>query len=287
MSERSLVSQVKPSEQLRELRQQFATAKVELQQAERALAEEQAAVNAFRMHCRLRLDDLVDAVLESYTLKQTLIAELQLLQLQRGKMAFDADDSHPFWQDVDDADDDPLLTVDGAGERIPYQLPNDKASEKRLYRSLVKKFHPDLVDGVVAQAYATSMMAAVNAAYEARDMQTLYDLAGELDPHQREELAHIESKAVRQMRQKLLKCQRRRRRLARQLQALRAEDTAHLWRKAQVLEQMGERRENWWDEMRVSLQESHGRLQREISQLQVLIDEVDGTNKMDEIISEE
>ena len=45
----------------------------------------------------------------------------------------------------------------------------------------------------VEQAYMTSIMTAVNNAYDKNDIQTLYDLAGELYPGDLRELQNIET----------------------------------------------------------------------------------------------
>lgn len=265
---RALATTKSTSQQLRDLQEEFAAARRELTEAEAKLAEEQAAVNAFRMHCRLRLDDMVDAVLELYTDKQTLLTRFQLLK-DAHDLGIPYDDEHPFWQTVED---DHAFQAEHIEELVPYHLPKDKASEKRLYRQLVKKFHPDLINGAVGADYATSMMAAVNTAYEAGDVQTLYDLAGELDPTEVVELSLIETKEIRQLREKLLKCQRRRRKVGRQLHILRDENTAKLWRRAQELESDSK---NWWDEVRRDLGQTVERLREEVAHLQVLIDEFD------------
>lgn len=265
---RALTTTKSVSQQLRDLQEQFRVAREELVEAEKQLAEEQAAVNAFRMHCRLRLDEAVDAVLELYTAKQTVLTRFQLIK-DAHDLGLPYDDAHPFWESVEE---DVAFQEEDVEELVPYHLPKDKASEKRLYRSLVKKFHPDLVNGAMSADYATSMMAAVNAAYEAGDVQTLYDLAGELDPQEMVELSQIETKQVRKLRERLLKCQRRKRKVTRQLQTLREENTAKLWRRAQALESGSE---NWWDEVKRDLEATIARLSGEVNHLYALIDELD------------
>lgn len=257
-------------------------AREELVVAEKQLAEEQAAVNAFRMHCRLRLDGVVDGVLELYTAKQSLLTRFQLIK-EAQDLGLPYDEAHPFWETVEE---EAAFQEEDVEELVPYHLPKDKASEKRLYRSLVKKFHPDLANGAMSADYATSMMAAVNAAYEAGDVQTLYDLAGELDPQEMVELSQIETKEIRKLRERLLKCQRRRRKVTRQLQALRDENTAKLWRRAQTLESGSE---NWWDEVKRDLEATIERLSGEVNHLYQLIDELDpeGVTAPDEEDEEE
>jgi len=60
------------------LRAELRAAQEALRAAEAELAAEQAAVNAFRMHARLMLDDLADAILLLRARKQALLTELAL-----------------------------------------------------------------------------------------------------------------------------------------------------------------------------------------------------------------
>ena len=148
---------------------------------------------------------------------------------------------------------------------LPTDVPGDKAAEKRLYRELARRFHPDLVNTAVARDYATMMMTAVNNAYEKRDIQALYDLAGELEPEAMAELEGIETPAVRKLRQQVLQVQRRLRRVKRQMKLLRQENTARLYHRAQRLEEQGD---NWWDIVRRELAAAIERRKREIAWLQ-------------------
>ncbi|MFQ6101504.1 MAG: J domain-containing protein [Anaerolineae bacterium] len=62
----------------------------------------------------------------------------------------------------------------------PPAEPVDEATEaqiKTLYRQLCRRFHPDLVQDPVEQAWRTEMMTAVNAAYGARSLVELQALA--------------------------------------------------------------------------------------------------------------
>ena len=58
------------------LRDELRQAQEALRVAEAELAEEQAAVNAFRMHARLMLDDLADAILTLRARKQALLRSI-------------------------------------------------------------------------------------------------------------------------------------------------------------------------------------------------------------------
>ena len=102
-----------------------------------------------------------------------------------------------------------------------------------------------MAETAVEQAYMTSIMAAVNNAYEKNDTQALYDLAGELDPSDLRELEeHRSARNSGGCVSNILKAQRLHRKSRQRLKMLRQENTARLWRKAQELE---EEDDNWWD----------------------------------------
>ena len=102
-------------------------------------------------------------------------------------------------------------------------------------------------------------MTAVNAAYTAGDIHALYDLAGEMEPGELRELAGIESRELRQLRERIMQCRRRRRKVGRQLQMLREDKTARLWRKAREL---GDTNEDWWWAVRRDLEAARGQVGR-------------------------
>lgn len=230
-------------------------AQEELRLAEAELATEQAAVNAFRMHARLMLDDLADAIQTLLARKQMLLTELEL---QR-----QADEDNPLGPDEEPVD----VPLDPADEALPLPTPTprDRAAEKRLYRELARRFHPDLAHSAAELGYRTSVMTAVNAAYTAGDVHALYDLAGELEPEELRELADIESHEARQLRERLLHYRRRRRKVGRQLDELRRENTARLWRKARELNATDD---NWWAAVRRELAAARARLEGEVAALE-------------------
>ena len=98
------------------------------------------------------------------------------------------------------------------------------------------------------------------------DLGTLRDLAGELDPAMVAEIDNSETMQIRKLRKFLYSCQRRRRKVALQLKALRRENTAKLWRHAQELDASGDK--NWWSEVRQSLEQEISRLQVDVVDLQ-------------------
>lgn len=260
---RQLQTADSPQQQQARLRAELRAAQQTLLAAEAELAEEQAAVNAFRMHSRLMLDDLVDRIYELLSEKQLALTRLQLLrqaeqeaaEAQEDPLASAHVDPEPYDPAADPALDDVLM---------PTPVPHDKAAERRLYRELARRFHPDLAESAAELAYRTSMMAAVNTAYTAGDVYALYDLAGELQP---EEIARIDAFEVaetRRLYRRIVQCRRRQRKVRRQLQVLRQENTARLWRKAQELEGADE---NWWTAVRLDLEAALNRLQADVDQL--------------------
>lgn len=244
-----------------ELQTELGVAREELRVAEADLANEQAAVNAFRMHARLMLDDLADAIESLLAERQSLLTRLELSRQAAEESPVDED--NPLGPDAERPPD----YDDTAFEALPTATPNDKAAEKRLYRELARRFHPDLAEGAAELAYRTSVMTAVNSAYTAGDIQTLYDLAGELEPGELRELAAIESREHRRLREHILQCRRRRRKVARQLQVLREDKTARLWRKARELD---EPNGDWWSAVRRDLETARLRLEKEVSDLRAI-----------------
>lgn len=274
MSQLELVPTQQP--EAAQLRAELLAAQEELRVAEADLAAEQAAVNAFRMHARLMLDDLADAIGTLLTEKQSLLTRLALWRQDAEAAAADDNPLGPDAESTFPSDDDEALDL------LPTATPRDKAAEKRLYRELARRFHPDLADGAAELAYRTSVMTAVNSAYSAGDIQALYDLAGELEPGEIRELAGIETRELRQLRERILQCRRRRRKVSRRLQALRDDKTARLWRKAHTLD---DKNEDWWTAVRRDLETARERLEREVADLkrQVeaagLVDESQGDMK--------
>jgi hypothetical protein len=59
--------------------------------------------------------------------------------------------------------------------------PEDEAQLKVLYRQLCRRFHPDLAQGEAERMCRTEMMAKINAAYAAQDLQALASLSQQPD----------------------------------------------------------------------------------------------------------
>lgn len=255
-------------EEIIRLDEELAAARQQLLDAEQELAEEQAAVNSFRMHCRLKLDAWIENLLTLQTKRQSLLTRIELMK-QATDLDFSSDETDPFWEpeSADTPGHESTNEGDGCDESLilPTDTPRDKAAEKRLYRQLARKFHPDLGVTAVEIAYRTEMMAAVNIAYRQDDVQALYDLAGEMDPSERLEIAAIRNIEIRQLRRQIIQCQRRRKRAERRLAALRRENTARLWRKARYLDESGT---DWWEVVRREIEQAIVITESEVQRLQ-------------------
>jgi hypothetical protein len=252
-------------EEIARLDEELCRARMDQMEAEADLAQEQAAVNAFRMHCRLKLDDLVDTLLDLQAQKQACLTRLELL-----RQGFDL-----AWLEADDLGhkEEDLEADEGEEELIlPTPTMRDKEAEKRLYRELARRFHPDLARTAVEQSYRTTIMAAVNDAYAASNLQALYDLAGELEPGEIIEMAGIESSEIRQLRQGILSARRQCRKARYQLMLLRKENSARLWSRAQSIEGQGR---DWWSLVRLELGQAIDRRQTELDELQSQLDRLE------------
>ncbi|MCP5094748.1 MAG: J domain-containing protein [Chloroflexi bacterium] len=275
MNDQSLQTILSSTEKTERLQVEFENAKAALFAAEAELAEEQAAVNAFRMHCRLTIGNWVETLLELRTEKQTVLTKLHLLQQEQG---IDADEpvdgeaggaGNGRFQHDDEID--PYSLADDYAANV-----NDRRAEKRLYRELARRFHPDLSINSMERAHRTSIMAAINVAYENRDVQILRDLAGELDPATVIDVKMGETAVIHTLQKKIASCRRRQRKVVQQLNALRRENTAKLWRQAQQISPNSA--ENWWQDVAQSLQREIDRLRVDIvdiqSQISLLTDDL-------------
>jgi hypothetical protein len=260
-------SEIEPVYSTREkrdkLREEMNQARRAQLDAEAELAQEQAAVNAFRMHCRLKLDELVDSLMDLRTEKQAYLTRMELLR--QGVDPAWLEDNDFLGENgeelEDEADEEELL--------LPTPTPHDKAAEKRLYRELARRFHPDLARTAIEQSYRTAMMTAVNTAYSRKDLEALYDLAGELEPGEIAELAGIESVEIRLLREGIMKARQQRRKARQQLNLLRRENTARLWRRAQAIEGHSQ---DWWSLVQSELSQAVAHLAMDVEKLRAQLE---------------
>lgn len=255
---------------LEELQSELEKARASLAEAEAVLAEEQAAVNAFRMHCRIKLDDLVDFYLKLQSEKESLLVNLEFLRQGVDPLSIDDDPLYDeTWFEETDTDEDILL---------PTATPSDKAAEKRLYRELARRFHPDLSISMFERAYRTTIMAAINNAYAAGDTEALYDLAGELNPEEAANLRQTSDVNVRRISKTINKMRRLERKAKRQLTALRQENTARLWRRVQLLD---DNDDDGWSAIRRELEQAINRRQEEIREIRAQVEKLEQSGPED------
>jgi hypothetical protein len=270
MNNQSLQITPNISEKAHRLRSEFEKMKAELFDAEAALAKEQAAVNAFRMYCRLTIGNWVETLLDLRTDKQSLLTQLNLLQQEQGR-----DTGEPQMQE-EGRENEENGRIHDPDDIDPYSLVNDyeaiannRRAEKQLYRELARRFHPDLSVNTLERAHRTTIMTAINVAYQSHDLQILRDLAGEQDPATVIEVDLGETAEIRQLQKKIAACRRRQRKVNQQLKLLRQENIAKLWRQAQQIEPNHE--ENWWQDVQQSLQKEIDRLRVDIVNLNAQI----------------
>jgi len=255
-----------PNQQRQQVEADLDEARQQLLETEAKLAQEQAAVNAFRMQCRLKLGDLIEETLSLRAQRESCLTQLKLHQ-QDLETNLPPETADPFG-----LDDESFATETGHFDEIvlpelvtPKQ---EKEAAKRLYRELARRFHPDLAAGSAERAYMTAIMASINIAYERQDVAALHNLAGELDPTAVAKLEAIDNIQVRKLCEQLLKIQRRQRKVQQQYRALRRDNVAKLWRKAQRLEAEGK---SWWEAVKQDLQHiiEHTRLELDNLQTQL------------------
>lgn len=276
---RALKRSNRDSARLRDVEESLEVAQESLRQAEADLAKEQAAVNRFRMHCRLQLGPWIEELQDVQTEKQRLLTRLKMWQ-QAAESGQPFDPSGWFENVSDDeekadhAENHAENQSDEEGGRPIIDIqPSDRKAEKRLYRELARRFHPDLVEDALLRSYATSMMAAVNEAYENHDVQALRDLAGELDPTTVKNIgASGGGKELKRLQKMVRKCRQRERKVRLQHKSLREEMVARLWRKAQQIE--WEEGENWWTEVAESFDQDISKIKEEIRELRVRLSNI-------------
>lgn len=256
---RSITAVPTPTQQRQKAQADMAEARQRLLDAEARLAQEQAAVNAFRMQCRLKLGELIEETLTLRAERESCLTRLKLHQ-QNDETEQLAD---PFAPEEDEF-------AGETGQFADIVLPElatprqEKEAAKRIYRELARRFHPDLAAGSGERAYMTAIMSAVNIAYEQQDVAALHNLAGEIDPAAVAELDTIDNSQLRQLRAQLLKIKRRQRKVQQQYRALRQDHVAKLWRKAQLLEAEGK---SWWEAVKRDLLQIIVQTQSELAEL--------------------
>jgi hypothetical protein len=233
-------------EKIEELKALLEQAHNELIEAETELAEQTAAINAFDFKLRARIGQLV-------TRLEAIQAEInqyrqQLRQLQDD---WDAPDE---WEE---GESDPTARqrfrewhayrreepAEGETESEPAAPPptlnaEQKATLRQLYRQLARRFHPDLAVDAADREYRTNMMAAVNEAYKAGDVERLRALMDEPEAGSLE-YTRSDEQLVERLQAELRRCQRRLAAIRRELAKLEQQQSNRLLRRAQKAEAEG------------------------------------------------
>ena len=97
MNQRQIEPVRNPAEDVERFNSKLQEAREALLETEEELANEQAAVNAFRMHCRLKLDRWIERLMDLQAERQSLITRLQLLR-QAEDFGIPYDEADPFWR---------------------------------------------------------------------------------------------------------------------------------------------------------------------------------------------
>jgi hypothetical protein len=153
-----------------------------LVEEEAALAERLAAIAAFEFKLRARITkftdklDVLDAAIQELKRKMRWLgegwqtdAENEAVAWAAGQTASEAGDYR--YRDV------PKEPRHALGKK-------EKASLKKLYRQLARRFHPDMAVDKADRDYRTQLMMAINAAYAAGNLDKLEQLLLEPDaPH--------------------------------------------------------------------------------------------------------
>jgi predicted nucleic acid-binding Zn-ribbon protein len=221
------------AERARALQAELDQIRPRLIEAEAQLAERLAAVSAFEYRVRARLESLshrLDAV------QNEVDALRHELRRYEEDLLF-GDDRRTTGQDGEPWRFDNVA----AGGDFRYRARSETARPapegkrlvalKQLYRSLARRFHPDLAPDETERAYRTDLMMAINAAYAAGDLEALERLALEPDsvsraPRSPEELAAT-------LQREIDRCRRRLEEIGAELAALERHDSARLLRRAE------------------------------------------------------
>ncbi len=174
---------------IRELEARLEALRPQLIDAEATLADDLAAISAFEFRLRSRLQARVRRLNELQ--KEIDAYRQQIRQRQHASDSWDDDDQ----ERREDASAWEFASGEGAAASGRYRyheqqpaspppasLSADLLAElKVLYRTLARRFHPDLAANETDRAYRTDLMMSINAAYATGDLDLLNKLATEPD----------------------------------------------------------------------------------------------------------
>lgn len=202
------------SEDLARLRALLQQTQNELIEAEAALADRLAEVNAFEFEFEARVGYLLDQL---DALEKEIERYHERIEIARNRRIFGA----------------PYLSVETQYRRAwqapPSSAPTpppeplgaaDEALIKKLYRQLARRFHPDLALNEADRARRTRIMAEVNDAYAARSLAELTALAREPDSTVQNFAGLTEAQLVQVLEAELVRCQDRLRQIEQEMRGL-------------------------------------------------------------------
>lgn len=209
----------------------------QLVEAEEQLAEWLAAIGAFEFKLRARIGRLTQRL-------DKLDSEIKEYRRQLNWLNDD-------WEAVAEEIDFRSMGRDGAttGEYNGYQEETPAAPSslsegerkeiKQLFRQLARRFHPDMAVDVADREYRTQMMAAINAAYAAGDLEKLQQLALEPDAADLVEYAHTDQQLAEALAREIERCRRRLAEIKQELAHLEQQQSTRLMRRAHQAEAEG------------------------------------------------
>ena len=239
--------------------------------AEAKLSERLVAISAFEFRVRSRLEGLTHRL-------EKLEDEIQLLRKQLINLREDwlSDDDYSNgslykqWRSSEEAgtaSSGNFRYRETSKQEPPVSLTADqKGALKRVYRQLARRFHPDFALDEDDRAYRTKMMMAINAAYNAGDLERLQKLTQEPDLQSREY-------SDQQLAEALLKewhhCWQRMKEIEQELEQLEEHPSAQLMRQANKLDKQDR---DLLDELAAELRD---KIAHRMGQRDMLMDEID------------
>ena len=210
----------------------------QLIEAEEQLAEWRAAIGAFEFKLRTRIGHLTQRL-------DKLDAEIKEFRRQ---LSWLNDDWEAVAENMDfrsmgDGLPDDTATADrfqDSAPAAPSSLNEDERKQvKQLFRHLARRFHPDMAVDAADREYRTQMMAAINAAYAAGDLEKLQQLALEPDAADLVEYAQTDQQLAEALAREIERCRRRLAEIRQELDHLEQHQSTRLMRRAQQAEAEG------------------------------------------------